>query len=147
MENGRRGEPEGSWRTAAAENNGITETTEGDSQKTDDLRKNPAPRAEEGAAPPSKTENRTADFRACPVVLYFAFPAAPEWGFPGAGSVSIHFAHTYAKMEPVPGKFSEEGGSEGGRLFQEAPSLRGLLPGELLPGKPTAAVLFLPRTA
>ena len=72
-----------------------------------------------------QTENRTADFCACPVFRFSIF-AAPEWGFPGAGSVSIHFAHTYAKMEPAPGKFSEEGGSEGGRLFQEVPSLRGL---------------------
>ena len=34
---------------------------------------------------------------------------------------------TYTKAGPVPGKFSEEGGSEGGGLFQEVPSLRGLI--------------------
>ena len=52
--------------------------------------------------------------------------AYPGRGFPGAGSVPALLMPVRKNGSLCRGKFSEEGGSEGGRLFQEVPSLRGL---------------------
>ena len=51
---------------------------------------------------------------------------APSRAFPVQAPQPPLFHKQIPKPEPVPGKFSEVGGSKGGRLLKEAPSLRGL---------------------
>ena len=65
-------------------------------------------------------------------------PASPEWEFPRCRPCRFVSSHiSTQKLGRHWETFSEVGGLEGGRLFQEVPSLQGLIPSKAFSSKNT----------